>query len=129
MNISKHKEDFGVDCEWHFHATAHGKGLCDGVGGTVKRMASRASLTKEYDGDITNAEELFIWTKTLKTDMVFEFCSEAEYKLKLIKLNSRLENIKTIKGTRDFHAIIPSIEGNLKGKKYSNSEDYIICKF
>lgn len=129
MNITKHKEDFGVDCEWHFHATAHGKGPCDGLGGTIKRMASRASLTKEYDDTITNAEEFFKWAQTLETDMIFEFCSDAEYKLKQIQLETRLGNLKTIKGTRDFHAIIPSGEGKLKCKKYSNSEHYVTCKF
>jgi hypothetical protein len=38
------KKDFNVEAEWHFFATSHGKGLCDGIGGTVKRMARRASL-------------------------------------------------------------------------------------
>lgn len=43
VNIVKHSDDFGIPCEWHFHATAHGKGPCDGIGGTVKRMAARYS--------------------------------------------------------------------------------------
>jgi len=30
--------------EWHFYATAHGKGVCDGLVGTVKRLAAKASL-------------------------------------------------------------------------------------
>ncbi len=29
---------------WHFFATSHGKGVCDGIGGTIKRLAARASL-------------------------------------------------------------------------------------
>jgi hypothetical protein len=128
INIIKHKEDFGIDCEWHFHATAHGKGPCDGVGGTIKRMASRASLTDEYDGIITNAAELFKWAKTLKTDMVFQFCSDIEYNSKKIQLASRFEKVKTINGTRNFHSVIPSGEGYLNFKKYSNSEDYVRFK-
>lgn len=82
MNVIKHRDDFGIDCEWHFHATAHGKGPCDGVGGTIKRMAARASLTKEYEGVITNAQELFTWAKSLNTDMEFEFCPKAEINVK-----------------------------------------------
>ena len=44
LNLCLHEDDFGVFAEWHFSATAHGKGACDGVGGTVKRLAARASL-------------------------------------------------------------------------------------
>ena len=35
INLCYHHKDFGVDAEWHFSATSHGKGACDGVGGTV----------------------------------------------------------------------------------------------
>ena len=44
INLCHHVDDFGVPAEWHFSATSHGKGACDGVGGTVKRLAARASL-------------------------------------------------------------------------------------
>lgn len=30
-NLQFHKQDFGILAEWHFHATAHGKGPCDGI--------------------------------------------------------------------------------------------------
>jgi hypothetical protein len=40
VNLRKHYEDFGMEAEWHFLASCHGKGLCDGLGGTVKRLAS-----------------------------------------------------------------------------------------
>ena len=44
LNLCFHKSDFGVPAEWHFSATSHGKGACDGLGGTVKCLAARASL-------------------------------------------------------------------------------------
>ena len=31
-NLCNHKADFGIQAEWHFSATPHGKGACDGVG-------------------------------------------------------------------------------------------------
>ena len=43
-NLAYHEEDYGVPAEWHFFATSHGKGPCDGIGGTVKRLATKASL-------------------------------------------------------------------------------------
>ena len=36
FNLCSHRDDFGVSAEWHFSATSHGKGACDGLGGTVK---------------------------------------------------------------------------------------------
>ena len=45
-NIYSHFENFGIECEWHYFATSHGKNVCDGIGGTLKRVALRASLTK-----------------------------------------------------------------------------------
>ena len=37
--LSHHLIDFGVAGEPHFYATGHGKGACDDVGGTLKRIA------------------------------------------------------------------------------------------
>ena len=48
INLCYHHSDFGVQAEWHFYATSHGKGPCDGIGGTVKRLAAKASLQREY---------------------------------------------------------------------------------
>ena len=52
INLVYHEEDFGMPAEWHFFATSHGKGPCDGVGGTVKRLAARASLQRPYDDQL-----------------------------------------------------------------------------
>lgn len=51
-NLCHHELDFGVKAEWHFSATSHGKGACDGLGGTVKRLAARASLQRPYQEQI-----------------------------------------------------------------------------
>ena len=40
LNSCLHKADFGITAEWHFSATSHGKGACDGLGGSVKRLAA-----------------------------------------------------------------------------------------
>ena len=46
-NVCYHDIDFpGVTCEWHFFATSHGKGACDGIGGTMKRATHLESLRR-----------------------------------------------------------------------------------
>ena len=43
LNLMHHQLDFGVPASWSFHATSHGKGACDGIGGPVKRATSPES--------------------------------------------------------------------------------------
>ena len=45
-NLCHHELDFSVKAEWHFSATSHGKGACDGLGGTVKHLEALASRDK-----------------------------------------------------------------------------------
>ena len=44
MNLLKYEKDFGDKAEWNVFSTSHGKGACNGIGGTVKRHALRSSL-------------------------------------------------------------------------------------
>ena len=58
-NICYHEQDFGRSAEWHFHESAHGKGPCDGAGGTMKRLARKASLQMTHQ--ISTSKQLFEW--------------------------------------------------------------------
>ena len=42
--LFRHEEDFGLRVQWSLFATAHGNLPCDGIGGTVQRLVSKASL-------------------------------------------------------------------------------------
>ena len=44
INLCHHLEDVGIKAEWNFFVTSHGKNACDGIGGTVKRSLTKASL-------------------------------------------------------------------------------------
>lgn len=57
VNFYFQEKDLGVAAEWHFFATAHGKGPCDGIGGKIKRLAARASLQLLADKQITTPRE------------------------------------------------------------------------
>lgn len=130
VNIFYHKEDFGIDAEWHFFATAHGKGPCDGVGGTVKRMAARASLQRALDAQITTVHDLYEWAiepNNLK-NVVVKYSSEKDYSEAKEKLDVRYTRAKTIAGTQKLHCIIPKDDGSLLVKNYSRSTDVRVCK-
>ena len=62
-NLCHHSVDFGVEAEWHLFATSYGKGLCNGVGGLPKRMATKASLQRPYQDQIQTPHKLYEFAK------------------------------------------------------------------
>ena len=91
-NLCNHESDFGLKAEWHFSATSHGKGACDGLGGTVKRLAARTSLQRPYDQQITTPMQLYEWAHSNLQGIVFDYCSSQEYSEMKARLETRFEN-------------------------------------
>ena len=121
LNLCHHKEDFGLSAEWHFSATSHGKGACDGLGGTVKRLAARASLQRPYDQQIMTPRQLFDWaTKTIST-VHFEYCTTDDHKREKNYLEQRFQASQTIQGTRKLHSFVPTSNDTMIVKSYSAS--------
>jgi hypothetical protein len=60
INLCHHNTDFGINAEWHFFATSHGKDTCDGAGFTIKRLAARSSLQHHQ---ILTPAQLYSWAK------------------------------------------------------------------
>ena len=57
-NLCHHHIDHGLDAEWHFFSTSHGKSPCDSIGGTVKCLVARSSLQATIDGHILTASQI-----------------------------------------------------------------------
>lgn len=123
LNLCFHSEDFGLCAEWNFFATSHGKSACDGIGGTVKRLLTKASLQRPYQDAI------------LTTDAIMKFCTEnipgihfinvqpsvvTEYEQ---KLKDRKDTAKTIEGTQKFHRYVPDSKSSVKVYKLSQQEE------
>ncbi|KAJ8030181.1 hypothetical protein HOLleu_26513 [Holothuria leucospilota] len=49
--------DCGLAAEWNSFATSHGKSVCDGIGGTVKRLVTKASLQHPYSDQILTSDK------------------------------------------------------------------------
>ena len=121
INLCHHEADFGVPAEWHFSATSHGKSACDSVGGTVKRLAARASLQRPYDQQIMTPRQLFDWASENVPATVFQYCSIDDYREEAIFLEERFEQARTIPGTRRLHSFIPVSKTVIETKEYSSS--------
>ena len=121
INLCHHEEDFGIPAQWHFSATSHGKGACDGLGGTVKRLAARASLQRPYDEQVMTARQLFEWASSNIPAVFFEYCSTEDYKIEQTHLEERFQRTQTIPGTRKLHSFVPVSKHTVKTRVYSSS--------
>ena len=75
VNLCHHKEDFAIQAEWHFYATSHGKGPCDGIGDTVKHLAAKACLQRAYHSQIMTPHQLFDWAIENIERVHFKYCT------------------------------------------------------
>ncbi|KAG8239007.1 hypothetical protein J437_LFUL005064 [Ladona fulva] len=79
IKICHHEEDFHISAEWHFFATAQGKGPCDGVHCMLRRLATRASLQHLREGHILTAKYLYEWAKSNIKAMSFSYFSNEDH--------------------------------------------------
>lgn len=107
INLCHHEADFGVPAEWHFFATSHGKGPSDGIGGTIKRLAARASLQRPYDQQIITPRQLFEFTDSEIKNVNCQFTTTEQYEQEADLLKDRFEEARTIPGTQKLHSFIP----------------------
>lgn len=97
--LCRFKESFGIDVEWHFFATSHGKGPCDGLGGAFKRAATKASLQRPLSNQIVSAKDLFQFSQSYDSKMIFSYCTTGEYNIIARQLQNKFNSVNTIVGT------------------------------
>lgn len=115
--------------EWHFFATYHGKGPCDAIGGTIKRMATKTSLQRPYTDQILTTKDLFRWIQTKDIATNTFLCTQNDYNRMERKIQNKYNKVKTISGTQKFHCFIPnSTNMSINVKPYSLSKEIINFK-
>ncbi|KAJ8684815.1 hypothetical protein QAD02_020608 [Eretmocerus hayati] len=98
--ILKHEEDFGTLAKRHHHATAHGKGGCDGISSAhLKRGAKRASLQRTSQNQILTAQALYEWAKVYSEETDVFFSPTEDYEEVKQVLQSRFGDAKVVPGT------------------------------
>ena len=127
INLTHHFEDFQMSAEWHFFPTSHGKGPCDGIGGTLKRLAARASLQR-INNPIRDPAELFAWATEALPNITSRFSTIADYEKEEQELSTRFEKAETVKGTLKYHCMIPMSKQQLLAKQFSSHEKQTIVK-
>ena len=127
-NLCNHKKDYGIDAEWHFFATSHGKSPCDGIGGTVKRLVGRASLQATTVGHILTASQMYDWSCANINGIKFFYISMADViqNEKNFDLPARFETAAKLTGTRSHHSFIPISSNSLNMKRISTDDHYTV---
>lgn len=124
INLLFHDHDFGVPAEWHYFATAHGKGPSDGLGGTLKRLATRASL---QGTTIETPKELHDWAlENCNLNVKFVSAEQCLDEKKIWK--DRFESALPIPGIRSMHAATPSGVDTILMKPVSSSSSVVTFK-
>ena len=101
-------------------------GTYDGIGGTLKREASKYSLSQPYENQILTPKEFYNFCQTKCPGIKSFFISSEEIKTKSLALTERFNNAKTLKGTREFHCFLSRNDKRLRAKRFSNSEKSVI---
>lgn len=126
LNLLLHEKDFGIKAEWHFFATSHGKGACDGIGGSVKRLAFRATL---QDKTITTVQKLYQWAQDYFKKIDFDIVTINEYnEHENEKLKGRFSKVQTVDGTRSFHCYKVHDKNSLECKIFSKCSKSTVIK-
>lgn len=113
--VGEHAEIFeGIHAQWNYFEAGHGKGPCDGIGGTVKRMADNAVKRKIV---IQDAHDFFAWATqeqgSTKTKIEYIFLTKEECVEGGLFIAEKWSTVKTFPGTLQVHAVIGQDKGVL----------------
>src|SRR5258705_2522797 len=124
MNLCHHKSDFSISVSWSFFATSHGKSPCDGIGGTVKRIAAKVSLQLPFKEQITTPRQFFVFCEVTLQNIIFYCITKKEIEPLRTALQERLSLGKTIPGTRSSHSFIQLSTNKIATKMTSLDKNY-----
>lgn len=126
MNLCCHEKDFLLKGSCSFHATSHGKTVCDGIGGTVKRTVTKRNLQSTRESEqIVNARQMYDYCNNLFSKIKFFFLSEEDIENNRKTRGIRFESGQSITGTRSFHYFQPATSEEITAKRVSSDSD--IC--
>ena len=100
--VANHKDLFGIEARWDYFESGHGKGPCDGIGGSVKRMAEQAG---KHGTPMADADDFFKWASETGGVVNYTWIGQEEYDLAQKEVNMLQAQIAAVKGTGKLHAV------------------------
>ncbi|KAK3108762.1 hypothetical protein FSP39_015119 [Pinctada imbricata] len=100
---------------WNFHEAGHGKGIPDGIGGTLKRSAD---LTiRQGKVDIMNAQQ-FIDAFTPSSTSIYLYKVD-QSDIDTVGESLKNVNLKTVPGTMKLHQVITNVSCTIRFREVS----------
>ena len=102
-NLSKWESTFGIKVNWHFFATSHGKGVIDGIGGTVKLSVWRA--VRSGNARASKPYDFYQLAVERNPNVKFHFVSAETVQLRAKEIQPYWDQVLRIIGTRSVHTV------------------------
>jgi len=115
-----------MNLTWHFFATSHGKGVVDGIGGTVKRVVWRAVSSRRVPvvaDAVSFAKVASELCKAVKVSFISS--EELDRSADLLGLSTCFQEAEAIPGISQYHCIEPQESGQVRFRIYSSQPDYV----
>ena len=106
INLCSHKQDFGLDGEWIFFASSHGKSPY-GIGGSVKRHAAKRSLQRPLKNQILDCRAMLEVCEAEMISIVFIAIAKTKMQEVREEMENHYQKGETVPGTRSSHHFIP----------------------
>ena len=101
---------------WHFFATSHGKGVVDGIGGSVKGSVHRKILAGRVVQTVKQVAEI---AQDCHTNVIIQYVSADEIAEDKNMLDEQWKHIKTLPGTQKIHSIMSANDGKVRAAEVS----------
>ena len=102
-NLHDWQNQHQVQIGWNFFATSHGKGIVDGIGGTVKRTVWRH--IKAGSSHATSAHDFYLVAKETNPNINVEFISKEKIQQSEQKLLHTWKQVRNVPNIRKMHTV------------------------
>ena len=127
-NLHSWEQEHDVTIRWNFFATSHGKGVVDGIGGTVKRAVWRHIRTER--SHITTPDEYATLAKDLCPNVEVKFVPKSDIDQQTTFLNAKWDRVLAVPRTLSVHCVQASGADYVKVADVSDEieKNFRVCR-
>ena len=119
VNVCLHAHELSMTATWNFFATSHGKGPCDGIGGTVKRLARMESYRRVNGNYLNTFDKLYAFCEDTIHNVSFYKLTSQYMEERRPAINARWQGASTVAGTHSYHQFLPIDHETISYKQLS----------
>lgn len=124
-NLYAREQEHDLKIKWHFFATSHGKGVVDGLGGTVKRSVWRHVRSGQVH--ITTPEQYAQAAKERNPAIHIKFISKTSIEQMCAFLDAKWEGVRAVPQTHKMHCYFAISHTQLRVAETSDSSEFKVA--